>query len=426
MRSPVPHEMRPDDACEYPERPKPPLFQPVNVRYHQPMKQEPLAPVDVVMLGTFAMWNLGTLQARALPFARAMQAHGLNTAIVTTPWDMPSEAGVLDIVDGVTVINTAAASARNPLPAIRQQVGWVNKLKPRLVHVMKPKGFGGMAARLLHNSLPIVVDSDDWEGDGGWNDAGNYSWPQRRVFQYQENDLLQRANVVTAASTFLAERTTSLRNGDDASVFLVENGLEAGWMNQLAAGRTSPPSVIDPPVIVLYSRFAEFGENWLPELADSLATRLKIPATLRVIGAVPQGTSLPDSVGPLNIECMGYVAKSQLPELLGSSTLAVYPYEDSLITRSKQSVKLLELMAAGCPVIGSDVGDIGHVLASSGVTLSGADPVRFATEVCALLDEPGRMDIMSSAATDRIQGQFGFDYLSSKLLDAYLAAGLSR
>lgn len=402
------------------------MFQPGNVGYHQPMKQDPLAPVDVVMLGTFAMWNLGTLQARALPFARAMQAPGLNTAIVTTPWDVPTEAGVLDVIDGVTVINTDATSARNPLPAVRQQVGWVNKLQPRLVHVMKPKGFGGAAARLLERSYPLVVDSDDWEGDGGWNDAGDYSWPQRRVFQYQEQDLLRRANVVTAASTFLAKRTASLRNDGDSNVFLVENGPEAGWMDQLAAGRPRPPSAVDPPVILLYSRFAEFGAHWLPMLANSLAARLDSPATLRVIGSVPLETLLPDSLGTLNIEQMGYVAKAQLPELLGTATVAVYPYEDSLITRSKQSVKLLELMAAGCPVVGSDVGDIGYILASTGVTLSGADPDAFAAEVCNLLDDPVRMDAMSSSAIDRVRESFGIDYLSVKLLNAYRAAGLTQ
>src|SRR5690606_40643975 len=51
-------------------------------------------PADIVMLGTFGVWTRGTLQSRALPFARAITAStGLDVAIVTTPWDAPDEIG---------------------------------------------------------------------------------------------------------------------------------------------------------------------------------------------------------------------------------------------------------------------------------------------------------------------------------------------
>lgn len=389
------------------------------------MNQQQLPPVDVVMLGTFAMWNLGTLQARALPFARALQTRGVSAAIITTPWDMPGEAGIIDVIDGIPVINTAATSAKFPLSAVRQQLDWIKRLQPRLLHVMKPKGFGGMTAKLASNNLPVIVDSDDWEGDGGWNDTGQYSWPQRKVFHYQEQDLLQRATAVTAASTFLFERTAAMRTSRDPAVFLVENGLDDIWAGQLAIGRTLPPSLIDPPVIVLYSRFAEFGTDWLPQLIDALATNLDSPATLRLIGSLPEGTSLPDSPGLLTVETLGYVARGLIPELLGGATVAVYPYEDSLIARSKQSVKLLELMAAGCPVVGSDVGDVSRTISSAGVTLSGANPADFAGQVYALLSQPERLDEMSLAGMERIRSHFSFDYLTGKLLTAYAAAGLT-
>src|SRR5690606_15656918 len=104
------------------------------------------APYDIVMLGTFAVWRLGTLQARALPFARELSARGLRCAIVTTPGDMPSERGVIETIDGVAVINTESAGL-NPAPAVREQLAWITDLQPKIIHVFKPRGYGGLAAQ---------------------------------------------------------------------------------------------------------------------------------------------------------------------------------------------------------------------------------------------------------------------------------------
>lgn len=378
------------------------------------------------MLGTFAAWNLGTLQARALPLAAELRRLGVRPAIITTPWDMPSEAGVVDEIDGVTLINTTAASARFPFKAVNEQVRRVNELNAPIVHVFKPKGFGGFAGQILARSKTLIVDSDDWEGDGGWNDAAGYSWPQRRVFQYQEQHLLRAATYVTAASTLLQERATGLRDDAPAgSVHLLENGLPAQRIRDLGAGRISRPSTIDPPVLLLYSRFAEFEPGWLEAFITALDHRLTAPATLRVVGVLEDET--PSTLGceRLEVSLMGYVAYDRIPTILGSSTLALYPYRDTPITRAKQSVKLLEQMAAGCPVIASDVGDVARTLGDGGIALTDADPQHFAAKAVELLDTPQALDRMSVAGQERIRQDFDIRGLAQRLLNIYTSAGLS-
>ncbi|CAN5805813.1 glycosyltransferase family 4 protein [soil metagenome] len=381
---------------------------------------------DVIMLGTFSAWNLGTIQARTLPLAAELRSQGIRPAIVVTPWDMPSEAGVVDVIDGVPVINTRSASATNPLPAIRQQIAWARKLKPSLVHVFKPKGFGGFAGRVLSRSMPLIVDSDDWEGDGGWNDAGDYGPLQRRVFQYQEQDLLCRATYVTAASTLLAERAREIRNSAGDTVKRLPNGMTYKHWRELSSARLTPPASIDPPVILLYSRFAEFNNDWLASFVSALSVITDRKLIVRVVGDAENQSKPVLLGGKIIVEILGYVSWAAVSTLLGSSSVAVYPYRDSLVTRSKQSVKLLEQMAAGCPILASDVGDIASTLGTAGVVLPDASPERFARSTIELLEQPERMNVMSADGTERIRSAFLFEDLARDLLDVYGRVGLKQ
>lgn len=380
---------------------------------------------DVVMLGTFSAWNLGTIQARALPLARELRELGVRASIVATPWDVPSEAGVVDVIDGVPLINTRAASAAFPITAVRQQIDWAHKLSPSLVHVFKPKGFGGFAGRVLGASMPLVVDSDDWEGDGGWNDAGDYGLLQRRVFQYQEQDLLRRATYVTAASTLLVERAREMRDSPD-TVKRLPNGITHARWRELSAARKTAPGSLDPAVILLYSRFAEFDNDWLASFVRSLSSLTDRSLVVRVVGNTDNQILPPLSVGRVQIEIVGYVSWAVIPELLATSSVAVYPYHDSPVTRSKQSVKLLEQMAAGCPVIASDVGDIALTLGDAGVVLPDASPERFARSTIELLNQPERLNLIGATGTERIRSDFLFEDLARELLNVYRSAGLAQ
>jgi len=380
---------------------------------------------DIVMLGTFSAWNLGTIQARALPFAQALASHGLRTTIVTTPWDAPNEAGTIDVRNRVTIINTDSVSTRLPFIAARQQAAWVHRLQPAGVHVLKPKGFGALTARLIPADIPIVVDSDDWEGDGGWNDVAGYSWAQQRVFHVQELDLIRRCSAVTAASTLLQQRALQLRSDRmDGNVALIENGLSHQRAKELHQARTRPPSNISPPVIVLYSRFEEFPSSWLNEFCHALAEAVTEHVVVRVIGRDRIDNDPLAVVGSIELDILGYVASSAIPDLLGTATIAVYPYADSLITRSKQSVKLLELMAAGCPVIASDIGDVARTLAGAGRLQGGSNPVVFARCVAEELEKPESLDRMSEEATSHVTSTYNFDSLGLRLLDVYASVGL--
>jgi glycosyltransferase involved in cell wall biosynthesis len=386
--------------------------------------QQRLQPVDIVMAGTFAAWRLGTLQARALPFARELRQRGITCAIVTVPWDMPAEAGVTDVIDRVMVTNTPATGVATFPLAVAQQARTIRALRPKAVHVFKPKGYGGLAGRAISSSTPLVVDSDDWEGDGGWNRAGSYSVLQRRLFDWQERTLLRDATAVTAASQLLVHRARTLRTGAPDRVTWVSNGLTDEWANRLSAACDPARAIGDRTLtVVLYSRFAEFGPDWLPRFLAALSDRLtdSEQATVRVIGDTP-----PDRIGHPNLvlEQMGYVAHNQIPDMLGEADIAVFPYSDSLIARSKNSVKLLELMAAGCAIVASSVGDVPAVAGNCAVMLDGAEPESFAQATVELARDRERVQRLSMSARQRAVRQFSIAASTHRLINAYRQAGV--
>lgn len=374
---------------------------------------------NVVMLGTFSAWRLGTLQARALPFAIELNRSGIRCAIVTVPWDVPGDRGSSDVIARVPVLNTRSASLHATPLAVSEQIALVRRLRPQAIHLFKPKGFGGLSAAMLRRRNPLVVDSDDWEGDGGWNRSGHYGLLQRRVFDWQERTLLREARAVTAASTLLTRRARRIRSdaGMDR-VWRLPNGLTASWYDALSTSRAKNERVgyDAAPTILLYSRFAEFGPSWVPRFVERLASRSTGTVHVRLVGDDGTGVVAGDSVC---LEQLGYVARHRLPELLGTSNIAVFPCDDSLISRSKQSVKLLEMMAAGCAVVATDAGDVAQIVGNAGVLVRSSSPEVFADTVLRLLEVPARVRNLGAAAIARVHQHHMIETLTPILLAAY-------
>ncbi len=383
---------------------------------------------DIAMLGTFSVWTRGTLQSRALPLARSITSQtGLRVAIVTTPWDDPESAGKVESSDGVTIFNTQHIHpSKSPL-AVAEQACLLRHLRPTLMHVMKPKGFGGLTAQLrtaLPDRIPLVVDIDDWEGDGGWNDLGGYGLLSRRLFAYQERHLLRRAEQVTAASTLLEERARRIRCGlVQEGVTYLPNGLDPSWLLSLRqAGQVTSTSESKQSVL-LYSRFAEFSVTWLRLFVSSLDRLVQEPTTFEVIGDFDMARLGRLEFQNITLRSHGYLRREQLPAALGKATIALFPYEDNLINRSKQSVKLLELMASGRPIVACDVGDIARIGGAAIEISSSPDAPTVAGCVAGLLRDDSRRQRLGREAGNRA-GYYSIETLAQSLLGVYERAGL--
>jgi len=270
----------------------------------------------------------------------------------------------------------------------------------------------------------VVVDMDDWEGNGGWNEIGNYGRIQRMVFDWQERTWPRQAAAVTVASRELERRAQALGARQDA-IFYVPNGLTRKHFDEL-----NQPTIDDAsesPTVLLYTRFVEFDVSFVVRIMSRV--RQEVPdAGLLVIGASADGRAeerLRDEArragiaGAVNLR--GWVEPHAIPALLRRAEVAIHPFDDTPVNRAKCSVKLLELMAAGRAVVTSAVGENAHMVevGVSGLLVPSGDASGMAQSVIALLDDPGRTKQLGVAARERVRQGYLWEDLASRIIDAY-------
>ncbi|HWQ15246.1 MAG TPA: glycosyltransferase, partial [Roseiflexaceae bacterium] len=215
--------------------------------------------LTIVMLAPFGIRPKGTLAARMLPLAQALVRRGHRVSIVAPPVQNPEDAGRREVLGGVTVTHTRLPR----LPGMAGAPGLAAALlreallaRPQVLHLFKPKGYGGLAAllaRVLRPGLPLVVDTDDWEGRGGWNDLLPYPYPARLLFSWQERDLPRRAAAVTVASRTLETQVWGFGVPRER-VFYLPNGVTMADSGRRQSSNL-PSSIF---TLLLYTRFWEF------------------------------------------------------------------------------------------------------------------------------------------------------------------------
>jgi glycosyltransferase involved in cell wall biosynthesis len=407
----------------------------------------------VVMIGTFGLRPRGTMGVRALPMARALAARGHAVTVLLPPWQNPEDAGRCWEEDGVAIENI-------PLPL--RIPGFFHLLvalrlarralafHPDVVHFFKPKAYSGLVhwllARLPRARRPaLVVDADDWEGPGGWNELAPYGPAQRRFFAWQERWGLTHADAVTVASRTLESIVWAL-GVSRQRVFYVPNGV-AGSKKQEAGGkgqgaRDDLSRALHPAsCILLYTRFFEFDLARVIEVLHRV--RERVPgARLLVVGqglfgeeeellhlAAQSGLIVvhhkPRTTNhvprfPHDVLYCGW-DPATLPVWFAQADVAIYPFDDTLVNRAKCAVKLLELLGAGVPVVAEAVGQNREMIrhgATSWLVESG-DVAAFAEAVARLLEDARLRERLGRAAAHDVRERFAWEWLAETVERAY-------
>ena len=337
--------------------------------------------LQIAMLAPFGLRPKGTLAARMLPLAQALVRRGHTVSIVAPPIHEPRDAGRSDSYGGVMVRHTNVPNWPVTLNQVRLLINDVLAVKPDLVHLFKPKGYGGLAVLWLARRLPLVVDTDDWEGWGGWNELLPYSMAAKRLFAWQEADLPRRAAAVTVASRTLETQVWGA-GVPRGRTFYLPNGADIVAQPAQGDGRT----------VLLYTRFWELD---LHEVTAALVVIAAQRPDVRLVlvgrgerGEEQQLLTLAERAGVRQmIEYRGWLEPDAIPAVTASTDVALVPVEDTLINRARCSAKLLELMAAGLPVAGSRVGQMSEYIThgESGLLATPGDAGALAQAVLTLL-----------------------------------------
>jgi glycosyltransferase involved in cell wall biosynthesis len=326
--------------------------------------------MNVVMIGPFAFKPKGTVSARAFFVARALVACGHRVTILMPPYDNLDDSGRTFERDGVRLENMRiqANDAWHQLAVPIQMARRAVRLEPDVIHVFKPVGYSGLAGVYVRrfSRSPLVLDTDDWEGTGGWNDVNPYPWHWKRLFDWQERWLARHADVVTVASRTLQSQVWGFGVDPERSIYL-PNGPDTRLRRRADATASQKEAIrtklgLNDAPFALYLGHIPHGTDLDLALEALARARDRLPEARLVIAGVGDGLlrlqSRAQAIGVADrVLFPGWIEHDQAHLYVAAADAIVNPYRDTLINRSKCSGKVVSAMAMGKAVITSRLGE---------------------------------------------------------------------
>jgi glycosyltransferase involved in cell wall biosynthesis len=169
--------------------------------------------------------------------------------------------------------------------------------------------------------------------------------------------------------------------------------------------------------VLLYTRFAGVRGDDVADIWRRVR-ELEPPARLLVVGRGAQGEEreLADLPGA---EVAGWLEADALADALQRATVAIAPWSDTAANRARHSAKVLELMAAGVPVVAYRVGELSVTPGDAGALVEPGRADAFAGAVVGLLRDEARRVALAEAGRARVAEEFTWDALADVALAAY-------
>lgn len=238
-------------------------------------------------------------------------------------------------------------------------------LKPDLIHICKPQPINGLAgwraARALR--LPFHLDCDDYEA--GANRVS--STAQRAIITWWEDHLPRHAKGVTVNTRFLFERVQA-QGVPAAHIAHVPNGVSDDAVEPMAL----PPAIATwagCPTLAYVGTLSTVAHG-VDLLLDAFALVLRAmpEAKLLMVGDGDDRAGLLDQAQQLGVQhaihWAGRVRPEEARRWFTLAACSVDPVSNTPAMRGRSPLKIVESLAAGVPVVTSDVGDRREMLAN--------------------------------------------------------------
>lgn len=305
----------------------------------------------------------------------------------------PSHDGPEVAPPGVSVLR--AAPPRAELPADRWLAATLDAgvamaeralttpIAPDVLHVHD--WMAGHAARVLAPALGIPVVATIHATERGRHmghlPPGFSAW-----IDAQERALVALADRVVVCAAHMVDHVATHLGADPARTTVIRNGVAlAPWRS------VTPRSAGRLPRVVFAGRLEhEKGVHVL------LAAAKGLPCEVVIAGRGSQGPQLRRTAPP-GVRFDGHLDQPQLAALLRSAAVAVIPslYEPF-------GLAALEAMAAGTPLVASDVDGLAEVVTGgSGLLVPPGDPIALSAAIRRVLEEPSLAGRLRRAGTDR-------------------------
>ena len=210
------------------------------------------------------------------------------------------------------------------------------------------------------------------------------------AIQRLEDQLLKSADFVVVSAEPLLE---SKRRANPRTV-LVRHGVDYPHFRRALAPETKVPQEIARLPRPVLGFFGLVSEDWIDlELLSAVAQRYP-HGSLVVLGKVTADVSqlqLP------NVHFLGRKEYADLPAYCKGFDVALNPFRISELTRNANPLKVREYLAAGLPVVSTDIPEV----AALGLCRIGKTPAEFLEQIDAALAQRGPQ----AATSDRMCGE---------------------
>jgi len=381
------------------------------------------------MVGPFGFHPNKTMRSRALQLAKPLSRRGHDVKLFMPPWQTPEEANREGVEDGVqiryTALNGGIVGISRAL--IRETTAW----QPDVVHAFKPKAYSGIVAWWLwtfqRRQQRLIVDSDDWEGWGGWNEIAPYTARQKRIFAWQERWGFAHNHALTVASRTL--QSLAWASGIRAEkVIYLPNGPGVGQDTSLAAQKREELGLSRRPVLLLYSRLFEFNTDRLVSILEGVRAVIPDLAILS-IGAgllAEDSATLRDRLRISGLQDhvidVGWIEETELSYYLAAADVGLYLMDDTLLNRTKCPVKLADMAAIGLPVVAEDVGQVREYVihGQTGLLRPPGDADAITVDIIRLLQSDSERRRMGAGAKEHLASHFDWEHLAVIAEQLYL------
>jgi glycosyltransferase involved in cell wall biosynthesis len=378
----------------------------------------------VAFVSGFAWEPKGTARSRAFPLAAELVKKGHEVTIFLTPYDNPADSGQKRELEGVRIVNVNVGDRpglRHVPLLVKRLCTAIGQNSPDVVHVFKPKGYAGAACTwlLIKGSRSVVLDCDDWEGWGGWNEVKSYPWIVKEYIDRQEKWLMRSVPAITTASRSLHERAVELRQSPKG-VFYIPNcgGSRESIVHQevalsISAGEAKKSFGLGDEPIIFYSGHLEVNDEVMFFCRAALRAAGRSGATIVVVGEGPGRSQMEDFFThqqAIGVRFFPRLPYDQFVRLLAAADVAAFPYPDDPIHRAKCSARIIDYMSMGKAVLTTAVGQNSDYIVDgeSGILTPPGDENRFTQDLERLLQDEGLRAQLGRQARRRVKDKFSW------------------
>lgn len=315
---------------------------------------------------------------------------------------------------------------------------WVFQLNLMLIDCVQQLVDSGLNFELIHAHDWLVCDAArTLKQRYGWplvgtihatehgRNRGIHTDIQHKIHS-QEWRLTYEARRVIVCSTYMKHEVIDIFQLPADKIAIIPNGVDVELLQVQAAGpgrRSQEPYAKEHEQIILYfgRLVREKGVQTLIEAMPAILS--KCPgAKLIIIGKGPALPDLEQQTAALGLEdkilLTGYLTDEERNHLLGLAAVTVFPslYEPF-------GIVALEAMAAGAPVVVSDVGGLGDIVrhGHNGLKMYPGDAASLSRQVIEIINNKNLARVLSETA-GRELGRFDWRHIAGHTIEVYLEA----